>query len=185
MTKESSWEHCQMCVSAHPPYASRWYLTMHAQTRFLESNVRSAAIQSRMLFRSFLLSLCLATSLFAQDKPEWKQPFPPHRIAGNLYYVGGKDLASYLITTPEGHILINSNLESSVPQIKESVEKLGFHFKDIKILLISHAHFDHCAGSALIKQLTGAKYMVMDADVAEIEDGGHSNFRYHDSPETF
>jgi metallo-beta-lactamase class B len=138
-----------------------------------------------MLFRSFLLSLCLATSLFAQDKPEWKLPFPPHRIAGNVYYVGGKDLASYLITTPEGHMLINSNLESSVPQIKESIEKLGFHFKDIKILLISHAHYDHCAGSALIKQLTGAKYMVMGADVPEIEDGGHSNFRYRDSPEMF
>ena len=88
-------------------------------------------------------------------------------------------------TTPEGHILINSNLESSVPQIKQSVEKLGFRFSDIKILLISHAHFDHCAGSALLKKLTGAKYMVMDADVPEIEDGGRSDFQYGSSPDMF
>lgn len=137
---------------------------------------------SAMRIRLLALALCCAASLLAQDRPEWKQPFPPHRIAGNLYYVGGKDLASFLITTPEGHILINSNLESSVPQIKESVERLGFHFKDIKILLISHAHVDHDAGSALIKQLTGAKYIVMDADVSEVEDGGRSDFQYaHDS----
>jgi metallo-beta-lactamase class B len=122
--------------------------------------------------------LCCAVSAFAQIRPEWKEPFPPHRIAGNLYYVGSTDLAAFLITTPEGHILINSNLESSVPQIEASVEKLGFHFRDIKILLISHAHFDHCAGSASIKKLTGAKYMVMDADVRDIESGGRTNFQY-------
>jgi metallo-beta-lactamase class B len=122
--------------------------------------------------------LCCAASAFAQIRPEWKEPFPPHRIAGNLYYVGSTDLAAFLITTPEGHILINSNLESSVPQIEASVEKLGFHFRDIKILLISHAHFDHCAGSASIKKLTGAKYMVMDADVRDIESGGRTNFQY-------
>ena len=77
-----------------------------------------------------------------------------------MYYVGSKGLASYLITTPQGHILINSNLESSVPLIKDSVEKLGFHFSDIKILLISHAHGDHCAGSARIKEMTGARYFL-------------------------
>src|SRR5215470_2620587 len=131
-----------------------------------------------MLLRSLVLSLCCAATLMAQDKPEWKQPFLPHRIIGNIYYVGGKDLASYLITTLEGHILINSNLESSVPQIRESVEKLGFKFSDIKILLISHAHFDHCAGSAKIKELTGAKYMVMDADVPVVESGGKRDFQY-------
>jgi metallo-beta-lactamase class B len=129
--------------------------------------------------------LFLAASLFAQVPPEWTQSFPPYRIVSNVYYVGSKDLASFLITTPQGHILINSNLESSVPQIKQSVEKLGFHFSDIKILLISHAHFDHCAGSALIKQLTGARYMIMDADVPEIEDGGRSNFQYGNSPDMF
>jgi metallo-beta-lactamase class B len=94
--------------------------------------------------------------------------------------VGSQGLASYLIVTPQGSILINSNLEKSVPMIRESVEKLGFRFSDIKILLISHAHWDHCAGSAAVKELTGAKYMVMDADVPEIEAGGKGNFQYGD-----
>ena len=116
-------------------------------------------ISRKQVLQSLVLILLCATGLQAQSHPEWHTPFPPHRIAGNLYYVGSQDLAAFLIATPEGHILINSNLESSVPQIKESVEKLGFHFNDIKILLISHAHFDHCAGSALIKETTGAKYM--------------------------
>ena len=104
-------------------------------------------------------------------------PFPPFRIAGNLYYVGSDDLASYLIATPEGLILINSNLTSSPPLIRKSVEALGFHFNDIKILLISHAHYDHCAGSAEIIKLTGAKYEVMDGDVPVVESGGKSDFR--------
>jgi metallo-beta-lactamase class B len=141
-----------------------------------------------MFFRWFAVLVGLAASAFAQaapNKPEWTEPFPPYRIIGNTYYVGSKDLASYLITTPQGHILINSNLKISVPAIKRSVEKLGFRFSGIKILLISHAHFDHCAGSALVKKLTGAKYMVMDADAPVIEDGGRSDFRYRDSPEMF
>ena len=107
--------------------------------------------------------------------------FPPFHIAGNLYYVGSEDLASYLITTPQGNILINSNLESSPELIKASIEKLGFKFADTKILLISHAHFDHCAGSAQIIRMTGAKYYVMDSDVAVVEAGGRNDFHYaHD-----
>src|SRR5215469_18680875 len=131
-----------------------------------------------MMIRSFTVLCLLMGSAVAQADPSWTEPFPPFKIVGNVHYVGSRGLAAYLITTPQGHILINSNLESSVPQIKESVEKLGFHFRDIKILLISHAHYDHCAGSALIKQLTGAKYMVMDGDVPEVEDGGRSDFQY-------
>src|SRR6476660_3724538 len=71
---------------------------------------------------------------------DWTEAFPAFQIAGNLYYVGSKGLASYLITTPEGHILINSNLEANIPMIRASVEQLGFKFSDIRILLISHAH---------------------------------------------
>jgi metallo-beta-lactamase class B len=123
------------------------------------------------------------TSLAAANPPDWTEPFPPHRVAGNVYYVGTRGLASFLITTPQGHILINGNLESSVPMIRENVEKLGFHFSDVKILLISHAHFDHAAGNALIKKMTGAKYMVMDADVPVIESGGKDDFQYGDSPD--
>ena len=119
-----------------------------------------------------------------QTAPDWTEPFPPYRIIGNLYYVGSRGLASYLITTPQGHILINSNLDSSIPLIRESVEKLGFHFTDIKILLISHAHWDHCAGSARLKQETGAKYYVMDQDIPVVESGGAADFNYGDSAST-
>jgi metallo-beta-lactamase class B len=131
---------------------------------------------------SLLITLIFAAGAFGQATPDWTNPFPPHRIIGNVYYVGSQGLASYLITTPQGHILINSSLETSVPLIRESIEKLGFKFGDVKILLISHAHWDHCAGSAAVKELTGAKYMVMDADVPEIEAGGKGNFQYGDSP---
>ncbi len=126
--------------------------------------------------------LCAAASLSAQVPPEWTEPFPPFRIAGNLYYVGTKDLASYLIATPQGHILINSNLDATVPLIRSSVEHLGFKFNDVRILLISHAHWDHDAGSATIKRLTGAKYMVMDGDVPVVESGGKKDFHYGDTP---
>ena len=136
----------------------------------------------KTFFLSLLLTLVFAGGAFAQATPDWTNPFPPYRIIGNVYYVGSQGLASYLITTKEGHILINSSLESSVPLIRESIEKLGFKFGDVKVLLISYANWDHCAGSASIKELTGAKYMVMDADVPEIEAGGKGNFQYGDSP---
>jgi len=135
-----------------------------------------------MFWRS--LFFFLPVVLFAQANSDWDQPFPPHRVIGNIYYVGTKGLASYLVTTPEGNILINSSLETSVPLIRSSVEKLGFRFQDVKVLLISHAHFDHCAGSFLVKELTGAKYMVMDQDVAEVEDGGKGDFQYGKTPDT-
>jgi metallo-beta-lactamase class B len=125
-----------------------------------------------------LFSLACAVRLAAQIPTEWTAPFPPFRIAGNLYYVGSADLASYLIATPQGLILINSSLPASPPLIRKSVEALGFKFSDIKILLISHAHNDHCAGSAEIIKQTGAKYEVMDADVPVVESGGKSDFAY-------
>ena len=118
-----------------------------------------------------------------QNSPDWTEPFPPFHIAGNLYYVGSKGLANYLITTPKGNILINSDLEGNVPLIEASIEKLGFKFKDTKILLISHAHWDHDAGSAKIKELTGASYMVMDGDVPVVESGGKADFQYGDRAE--
>ena len=116
---------------------------------------------------------------------DWLQPFPPFRIAGNVYYVGSRGLASYLVTTSEGHILINSNLEESVPLLRASIEKLGFKYNDLKILLISHAHWDHNAGSALIKKQTGAKYMVMAEDVSAVESGGQTDFNYGNDKGTY
>jgi metallo-beta-lactamase class B len=135
-----------------------------------------------MLPRLLFATAAFTAALFAQGDPTWSEPFPPHRAIANVYYVGTRGLASYLVTTPKGHILINSSLESSVPLIRASVEKLGFHFNDVKILLISHAHWDHCAGSFAVKELTGAKYMVMDADVPVIESGGKTDFQYGNSP---
>jgi metallo-beta-lactamase class B len=131
---------------------------------------------------------CLGCALQAKhynpSQNDWTTPFPAFRIAGNLYYVGSNDLASYLVTTPEGHILINSNLDAGVPLIRASVESLGFKFTDIKILLISHAHYDHNGGSALIKELTGARYLVMDGDADVVESGGKTDFFYANEPET-
>src|SRR5260221_13848622 len=89
----------------------------------------------------------------AAEHPDWTEPFPGFRIAGNLYYVGTRGLASYLVATPAGHILINSDLEETVPLVQTSIEKLGFKLADVKVLLISHAHSDHDAGSAMIKKL--------------------------------
>jgi metallo-beta-lactamase class B len=122
--------------------------------------------------------MLLPASMFAAENPGWTTPIAPFRITDNVYYVGSKDLASYLVVTPKGDILINSSLESSPPLIRKSVEQLGFHFSDIKILLISHAHADHDAGSAEVKRLTGAKYMVMDGDVPVVESGGAKDFQY-------
>ena len=101
--------------------------------------------------------------------------FPPHRIAGNLYYVGSESLASFLIATPEGHILINTNWEDSVEILRASVEDLGFNFEDIEIILGSHAHGDHMQGDALVKELTGASVMAMADDIPgllRIQPGG-------------
>jgi metallo-beta-lactamase class B len=115
-----------------------------------------------MILRLFALAAIPAALLMAQDDDP---PFPPHRIIGNVYYVGSTNLASFLITTPGGLILINSSYQRTVPLIEASVEKLGFHFRDIQILLDSHAHGDHVAGNPLVKQKTGAKVMVMQEDV--------------------
>jgi metallo-beta-lactamase class B len=134
-----------------------------------------------------IFSIVLAIALFTGKAPaqdDWTVPFPAFRIADNLYYVGSKGLANYLITTPQGHILINSDMEANVPLIQKSIESLGYKFSDVKILLISHAHGDHNGASATIKKLTGAKYMVMDADVPVVESGGKTDFQYGNDPST-
>jgi metallo-beta-lactamase class B len=95
--------------------------------------------------------------------------FPPHKVVGNLYYVGSESLSSFLVATPEGHILINTNWEDAVPNLRRSVEDLGFDFEDIQIILGSHAHGDHMQGDALVAQLTGARVMAMSQDVPLLE----------------
>jgi len=129
-----------------------------------------------------LLALSFGVALAAQNKPDWPIPIAPFRIADGLYYVGSKDLASYLVVTSQGNILINSGLESSPTLIRSSIEQLGFKYTDTRILLISHAHWDHDAGSARVIRETGATYMVMDDDVPVVESGGALDFAYADSP---
>jgi metallo-beta-lactamase class B len=127
-----------------------------------------------------LLLFATATCALAQPNPEWTTPFPAHRIVGNLYYVGTYDLTSYLITTPAGNILINTGLKGSAPLIQASIESLGFKLKDTKILLATHAHYDHTAAMAELKQITGAKFLASEGDAALFEDGGKSDYLFTD-----
>jgi metallo-beta-lactamase class B len=119
-----------------------------------------------MILRVLLTLLISATALPAQANPDWHREFPAFKIAGNLYYVGTADLAVYLIHTTEGNILINSDFRQDLPLIKKSIASLGFRYADTKVVLISHAHGDHDEGVGDIRKETGAKLMVMDADVA-------------------
>ena len=126
-----------------------------------------------------LLALCLlllTASARAGENPDWRAPLAPFQIADNLYYVGSRDLAAYLVTTPKGNILINSNLATSPPLIRASIEKLGFRWSDTKILLNSHAHFDHVGGAAEILRQTHAENTVMEGDADVVESGGRTDF---------
>lgn len=118
----------------------------------------------------------ISTLCHSATDPAWTTTITPFQIAENLYYVGSQDLASYLVVTPKGNILINANLDTSPPQIRASVEKLGFRWKDTRILLNSQAHFDHRAGAADVIRETHAKNMVMDGDVSVAETGGRTDF---------
>src|SRR5580692_6491100 len=109
-----------------------------------------------------LLLLCRPNLISAEVDPSWTTPVAPFRIADDLYYVGSQDLASYLVVTPKGNILINPNLATSPSQLKASVEALGFHWNDTRILLNSQAHYDHAAGAAQVIRETHARNMVMD-----------------------
>jgi metallo-beta-lactamase class B len=132
-----------------------------------------------VFFRAIILTSTFAVLSIAQ-KNDWDEPFPPHKIADGLYYVGSKGLSTYLITTPEGHILINSSFERTLPIIRGNVEKLGFKFSDVKILLASHAHNDHLEGHAQIKELTGAQVYVMQGDDQVVSSGGAGQYLYKD-----
>ncbi len=125
-----------------------------------------------------LIAIAAATTVLAEDPSEWTTQLPPFRIADNLYYVGSRDLAAYLVTTPDGNILINANLASSPPQIRASVEKLGFRWADTMILLNSQAHFDHVGGAAEVLRETKARDYVMTGDDAAMRSGGRDDFSH-------
>ena len=123
-----------------------------------------------------LAAFLLTVSTCHAVPADWTTPLTPFKISGNLYYVGSRDLAAFLVATPQGNILINSNLESSPPQIRAAVGQLGFQWADIKILLTSQVHYDHVAGAAQILRETHARHMVMDGDVSAMQSGGATDF---------
>src|SRR6187401_851183 len=114
--------------------------------------------------------------------PDWTRPFPPFRIIGNIYWVGSYDLSTYLITTPQGNILINTGVGDTAQQIRKSVEQLGFKLSDTKILTATHGHFDHVAGMAELKRLTGARLIISEPDKPLLETGGKADFRFGNTP---
>ena len=120
----------------------------------------------------------------AAQNEEWTRPFPPFRMIGNIYWVGSYDLSTYLITTPQGNILINTGVGDTAQQIKASVEKLGFKLVDTKILTSTHGHYDHVAGMAELKRMTGARIIVSEGDKELLESGGKADFRFGDTPGT-
>ena len=125
----------------------------------------------------FRFALFLAASvLFAQHNDN--EPFPAYKIIGNVYYVGASDITAYLITTPAGHILVNSGYVETAPLIRDSIVKLGFQPRDVKILLNSQAHYDHVAGQAALQKITGARIYSSQAEVAVLESGGKADPRW-------
>lgn len=122
----------------------------------------------------------LATAQLNETDRSWNQPVEPFRIAGNLYYVGASDITSFLITTPQGHILIDGGFEETVPLIRASIQKLGFKLEDVKFLLNNHAHYDHAAGLAALKKLSGAQLVVSEGDAPLLAAGGQGDFAFGD-----
>ena len=128
----------------------------------------------RVLLGSLFL-FCLVVQVYSQVAKDFNlgiEPVEPFRIVANIYYVGSNDLTSYLIVTPKGNILIDSGPREMVPQIKSNIEKLGFKLSDVKIILNSHAHFDHAGGIAELRRLTGAKFLASKQDAPQLERGG-------------
>ena len=125
-----------------------------------------------------IVTCCLIlglTATAAAQREDWTRPFPGHRVIGNLYAVGTYDLAVFLVTSNDGHFLINTGLEDSVPLIRENIESLGFQLEDVKVLLTTQAHWDHTAALAEIKEITGAEMWATAGDAPVLEDGGFSD----------
>ena len=128
----------------------------------------------------FALRVSTAQAQATEEWRSWNQPVEPFRIAESLYYVGASDIASYLITTSEGHILIDGGFVETASQIEANISKLGFKVEEVKILLNSHAHFDHAGGLAALKARSGAKLFASAPDATLLESGGKGDFRFGD-----
>jgi len=127
------------------------------------------------MFLVLVVSMLTATGSLAQapQAPRVVEAFPPFKVIGNIYYVGDTNEAIYLITTPQGHILLDTGYQETAPIVRAGVEKLGFQMRDIKIMISGHAHADHVAGHALVREMTGgARVLASAADAPVIESGG-------------
>ena len=113
-----------------------------------------------------------------QGNADWTRPFPPFKLIGNIYWVGSYDLSTYLITSQQGHLLINTGVGDTAQKIKASVEQLGFKMSDVRILTATHGHWDHVAGMADLKKMTGAALVVSEPDKELLESGGKADFRF-------
>lgn len=133
-------------------------------------------------FMKFAYFLMVAAVVFpraqAQSPHQGNNPFPGYKVVGNVYYVGADDITSYLITTPQGHIVLNAGYEDTVPIIRDNIRALGFKPEDVKIMLNSQAHFDHVAGQSALQKLTGAKIYSSAREVAVLESGGVKDPRW-------
>lgn len=134
----------------------------------------------RLLFLGFVLFPLTCFAALTAEEVSWNQPVKPFKIAGNLYYVGASDVTSYLIATPKGLILLDGGFAETVPQIEANIEALGFRLSDVKILLNSHAHFDHAGGLAELKRVTHATLEASAADAALMARGCHGDPNYGD-----
>lgn len=143
------------------------------QARFRHSGWRVPALLALMIL---LLVSSVARPQAEAEWRSWNQPVAPFRIIGNIYYVGASDVTSFLIVTPSGDILLDGGFVETAPQIEANIQKLGFKVSDVKFLLNSHAHFDHCGGLAELKKRTGAKFVAMDGDADVLASGGQKDF---------
>jgi metallo-beta-lactamase class B len=125
-----------------------------------------------------MLTRCAGQAGVPGNMQQWNRPFPPYRVIDNIYYVGTNEIAQFLITTPAGHVLLDTGFEASVPRLRENIESLGFHYGDIKLILTSHAHIDHVQAHALVRRQTGAEVVVSTADAAFVEHGGKGETVY-------
>lgn len=132
-----------------------------------------------LVFMILMLSFVCSAQL-SETEREWNAPVEPFRVIGNIYYVGAADITSFLITTPEGHFLLDGGFAETAPQIKENIVRLGFKLEDVKFLLNSQSHYDHAGGFAELKKLTNATMVASEGDKPGIENGGKGDPHWGD-----
>jgi metallo-beta-lactamase class B len=146
--------------------------------------VKPANIDIRAVATGAALSILAAHNAVAQadeTSRSWNKPVAPFRIAGNLYYVGATEVTSFLVTTSQGHFLLDGGFVETAPQIERNIAELGFNLRDVKFLLNSHAHYDHAGGLAELKKFSGARFVASEGDAPLLRAGGHGDFRFGDT----